>query len=111
MRKLLICMLMLASPAYSMKGNALQQNMLEAEALNVHSNGGNFYQAGLFHGYVTGVAEGTSGLLWCPREGVTNGQEVAVVSKFLSDHPERLDDIASVLVGDALRAAFPCPKK
>lgn len=38
-------------------------------------------------------------------------QYVRVVHKFLQDHPEKLHRNEGVLVFDALKESFPCPKK
>ena len=44
----------------------------------------------------------------CIPEGVQSAQAVAVISKFLNDHPERLHQPATWLLWDAFKAAFPC---
>jgi hypothetical protein len=43
-----------------------------------------------------------------PQEGITTGQAVRVVIKYLHDHPEQLHRDAHILVVEALRIAFPC---
>lgn len=112
MRKLLICMLLIASPAFAIDGNKLKEYMLGQEAFGAsNSNYSNCYPAGAFYGYVAGVSDDQIGRLWCPRQGVTYGQQMAVVAKFLRDHPEWLDADANLLVISALQLAFPCPKK
>jgi hypothetical protein len=46
---------------------------------------------------------------FCPPEsGMTTGQSVRVVVKFLRDHPESLHVVPGALVLVALRTAFPC---
>jgi hypothetical protein len=43
-----------------------------------------------------------------PIEGVTAGQAIRIVTKYLNAHPERLHRDAHILVVEALREAFPC---
>ena len=45
----------------------------------------------------------------CPSGVTTLGQTVAVVRKYLADHPERLHERASYLVVEAIEGAWPCP--
>src|ERR1700694_821959 len=44
-------------------------------------------------GYCRGIVRGVSAAssLICPQDGVTSGQEIRVVLKFLQDHPEKLN--------------------
>ena len=68
------------------------------------------YQASAFcSAYVAGVFDAMDNV--CPPDGVTYGQMVRVVLKFLNDHPERLHEGRFRLVVDALRAAWPCKRK
>lgn len=46
-----------------------------------------------------------------PPEGVKSSQLVAVIRKYLSDHPERFHHEAHLLVVDALHEAFPCRQR
>jgi len=73
-------------------------------------------------GFVTGAAIGIhvgSGMygmkirdvVWCVPEGadgISASQHVAVVQKYLRDHPEKLHRPAEELVAEALNQAFPC---
>src|SRR3990172_4754219 len=43
----------------------------------------------------------------CPSGVTTLGQTVAVVRKYLADHPERLHQLASGLVVEAIEGAWP----
>lgn len=45
----------------------------------------------------------------CFPEGMTNGQGVRIVLKYLQDHPAELQDHAMFLVHRAYKAAYPCP--
>lgn len=44
-------------------------------------------------------------------EDVRNGEVIQVVTKYLNDHPARLHESEVVVVRDALREAYPCPKR
>lgn len=44
----------------------------------------------------------------CFPEGITNGQGVRIVLKYLQDHPTELQDHATFLVHRAYRDAYPC---
>ena len=48
------------------------------------------------------------GLAFCLGNRVGNQQLVDVVIKFLGDHPEKRDNVAFVLIGEALKITFPC---
>ncbi len=66
----------------------------------------------LCRGYVTGSADTltNTGKICAPRQA-TDIQAVAVVRKYLQQHPERLHLPAASLVRHSLMDAFPCPKK
>ena len=68
-----------------------------------------FYVAGVSDGYL--VASGTSRI--CPPKNgsVTYAQMALIVSKYLNDHPEKLNNDPEYLILDALYGAFPCPLK
>ena len=71
-------------------------------------------------GFITGVADGVvalpnqHGLLprlqACMSPNAPPGQIAAVVSRYLSTHPEKLHISASALAIVALLEAFPCPQ-
>jgi hypothetical protein len=68
-----------------------------------------FYVAGVVDGY--SVASGTSRIC-LPKDGsVTYTQMALIVSKYLNDHPEILNNDPEYLILDALYKAFPCPLK
>jgi hypothetical protein len=70
-------------------GNNLKQNLSERSG----------FLLGAAKGYILGVADAlqlTPAL--CRPSGVTNGQLVVVVEKFLNDHPERLHQDQFILV-------------
>jgi len=49
--------------------------------------------------------------MFCAPEGVTDGQAMKVVLRFLDNHPERLHQPALTLAVVALQEAWPCPKE
>ena len=57
------------------------------------------YIYGVSDGYTLGSDGG-----YCPKPGVTNGQ----LEKYLNDHPERLHEMAAILLINSWQAAFPC---
>ena len=70
------------------------------------------FSDGVCYGYVMGV---TDLLIWvnpnvkpCAPSEVTGGQVVAIVRKYLKEHPEKLHEDADFLVMWALQEAFPC---
>jgi Rap1a immunity proteins len=66
------------------------------------------FRDGYCKGIVQGIAYASAQV--CPAGNVTLGQEVRVVTKYLQDHPEELNQQSTRLVDKALAKAFPCPK-
>ena len=66
-------------------------------------------EAGFYAGYVAGVAE-VSRLTWC-EDSATVSQLVKVVSRYLTNAPEKLHLPADNLILEALKGAFPCKKQ
>ena len=71
-----------------------------------------YFGSGFCHGYIAGVG---SMLTWasernriCIPDGVTGGQVVSIVRKYLKENPESLHESGDLLVTIALRKAFPC---
>ena len=71
-----------------------------------------YFGSGFCHGYIAGVG---SMLTWasernriCVPDGVTGGQVVSIVRKYLKENPESLHESADLLVTVALGKAFPC---
>lgn len=65
--------------------------------------------AGICGGLVAGI--GYASALVCLPDGVTIGQQVRVVVKYLNDHPEQLQHDERNLIDVALASSFPCKKK
>jgi hypothetical protein len=66
------------------------------------------WRDGMCSGIVSGVNFASPSV--CPTEGVTLGQSVRVVYKYLLDHPERLNLRDAKLAEEALSQAFPCKR-
>lgn len=80
------------------------------------------FQAGRCMGFVRAVLESEQvfvlltsrnsnyeQIFYCAPRGVTEGQVLQVVAKFLNNHPERLQQWAVTLILHAMHDAFPCP--
>jgi hypothetical protein len=68
------------------------------------------YRSGAYDGYVSGVADLSVDVLWCPPKSITGGQIKKIVAKYLKAHPEMLHKNADSLVINALKKPFPCKK-
>ena len=84
-------------------GNNLVEHCKDKEA---------YFGSGFCYGYIAGVG---SILSWasdsykiCVPDGVTGGQVLSIVRKYLKENPESLHQPADMLVTVALRRAFPC---
>jgi Rap1a immunity proteins len=73
--------------------------------------------SGICQGWMTGLSTGLSLRPWldqnlpaCLPPGLTGDQVRLIVIKFLKEHPEQLHYPASLIAGNALHSAFPCPQ-
>jgi hypothetical protein len=57
---------------------------------------------------VIGISDRINGEVACIPDGVTSGQAVSIVKKYLKENPEELHYTAQSLVAFALIKAFPC---
>lgn len=64
--------------------------------------------AGVYVGYLAGVAGSFQGVYYCPPDGVTLLDEAAVVARYLDENPDKLAQPAQMLVVKALGIAYPC---
>ena len=72
------------------------------------------YVQGFIDGFIFGKGSEKMGVNWCPPggpKGVSGTQSRLIVEKFLRDQPQKLNDEAGLLVGEALLDAFPCSRK
>jgi hypothetical protein len=96
-----------AVPAGAMTGNELRND--------AHKGGESF---SFIHGFIEGTISGfglcalasTNKNPFCFPKGVTQGQTINVVLKYLDDHPEELHEPASILILKAVKTAWPCKK-
>jgi len=68
------------------------------------------FNGGVLAGYVVGVNDALSNILFCPPAGVTNGQLGAIALKYIRDNPERWNESGAALMIDGFEKAFPCKK-
>ena len=77
------------------------------------------FQQGECFGYAIGADDGVRTAFdilneaqpYCIPDGVTNGQIVRILTKFIKDHPEKAHKQTRVLVIESLMDAFPCRAK
>ena len=61
-------------------------------------------------GFIDGLVYGIAGKDFCPPNGVTTGQSIAVVIKYIEARPERMHEPFGKLAEEALTAAWPCKR-
>ena len=90
-------------------GKTLHDTWIEYQKSNPP---GNQFAVGFYMGFVLGVSR----VLFEPfevvsfPEGVSNAQILAVVGKYLDEHPEKWNEESEMLVFDALAEAWPNEK-
>jgi hypothetical protein len=112
---LFACFLLVSIPAHSSTGNDLKETC--------DLDQGKFLSHSACTGYILGAVEMTELInaaadrskdkkqfSVCIPAGITYGQIVDVVKKFVDDHPEERHQKASVMVFLAVQHAFPCKK-
>ncbi len=93
--------------AFFMTGNELVEKMREYENRLAGNSNFSFFDVGSYMGYVQGIYDSTSGLVFDPFAEVTVAQVCAVVAKYLKENPEKWNQPAHLLVIEALKKAFP----
>jgi hypothetical protein len=68
------------------------------------------FRQGVCAGFVDGLGYGVGGKDFCPPNGVTRDQAVAVVIKYIEARPERMQEHFGNLAYEALTAAWPCKR-
>jgi hypothetical protein len=99
--------------AYFYTGNELKAK-LDAynRAGGPNATGVDFQEGQNAMGYITGVYDALSATSLCTQgQSVTVAQTVAIVSRYVRDHPEQWGRSAYVMVVSALVDAFPCARK
>lgn len=89
-------------------GNGLVEYMREWEKYESREASAKSLVAGVFMGYVAGVADAYDEVTVCPAADSSVRQLSAAVARFLKANPARLAESADVLVKDALKQGFPC---
>ncbi|MGZ4958017.1 MAG: Rap1a/Tai family immunity protein [Methylomonas sp.] len=64
-----------------------------------------------FSGYVTGVLEAGQGEWWCPKGVVAKDDLLGIVSRYMNEHPEKLNQNAGFVIIPPVVAAYPCLNK
>lgn len=104
-----------ATQAHAGTGNEMAESC--RAFLNEKTPSSQYFNAGICAGFVTGVTDtlvlarisSPATIAICiPREGFTMGQAARVLLKYFDDHPETLNENASMLAVTAYRAAYPC---
>lgn len=72
--------------------------------------GSDIGDANMYYGYVSGVYDLGSGVLFCSNKQVNLNQISDVVYQYLKQNAKRRAENASDLTADALSEAFPCKK-
>ena len=101
-----------ARAGFNIDGNKLQRYLAAYDRLE--ANQGTFNDTGdsaMAIGYIAGVSDAFQGALLCPPPTVDITQEIAIVEKYLREHPEERDQRAILIISKALVSAFPCKHK
>jgi hypothetical protein len=107
---LLVLVFMQGQAEAQITGNKLVEDMRAFEKENVNVTILEYMLSGRYQGYVAGVSDATADILWQLKKNVNMGQIIAIVSKYIKNHPERWNEPAVVLVIDALKEVFPIKK-
>lgn len=101
-RKLAMVAAVICGPAHAefMTGNELLDRI----------NGEGYTERGFAMGFIAGIADAMDNILLCMPEGATVGQARDIATRYLRNNPQIRHKGASVLVVDALSAAWPCAK-
>ena len=104
--------------AGNIDGHKLVSSMRAYEDRNKSKTDVNMLDAGFYIGFVEGIYDAVSNVLFCPNSGIvaqgsaiatmTVQQAPALVGKYLTAHPEEWNQPAASLVVKALSKSFPC---
>jgi Rap1a immunity proteins len=72
--------------------------------------GTQMWEQGRCAGFIEGLRYGVGGRDFCPLNGVTTVQSVAVVVKYIEARPQRMHEDFGKLAIEALKAAWPCKR-
>ena len=107
---LLVAGLAVATSAHAMKGDEFSRLLDAWNRVSVAKSPSKDDQlsAASFTGYVRGVEDSMNGVRFCISPGATSAQQVALITRYVKDHPEELHNGATTLIVQALQPAFPC---
>jgi len=108
--KISTSMLLLSLACSGAHAGFINGNQLQQWSKGSGDVGADLVNASLFSGYVSGVVDTGDDVLFCTGNGVTLGQCVMVVAKYLENNPEKWNLAAPALVIGAMQQAFPCGK-
>lgn len=91
-------------------GNDLVKNKAEYEKPD-NDKTINWFGVASYMSYIFGVHDSLEGILICTPSKVNGRQIIAIVGKYIDNHPEKWNQPASYLVVPPLLNAFPCKKK
>jgi hypothetical protein len=74
------------------------------------TSGVSVYQQGRCGGYVASLVDGGGEQDFCSPKGVSIGEAVAVVIKYIEARPERMHEPFGNLALEALKEAWPCKR-
>jgi len=74
------------------------------------TRGTQMWEQGRCAGFIEGLRYGLGGRDFCPPNGVTTVQSVAVVVKYIEARPQRMHEPFGKLAFEALTAAWPCKR-
>jgi Rap1a immunity proteins len=106
-----ILLLALTMPASAQK-SSVQRSANEMLSgckgfLDENMTGVSMFYKGRCVGFLAGLAYGVG---FCQPQGVTTGQVVAVVVKYIEARPERMHEDFGELAIEAMQAAWPCKR-
>lgn len=109
-KRLAALLLITALPASAdfISGTELKK-MLDAYSAVSKGQAKGRLEAGEALGYVSGVWDTNYYVTFCPGRGVQQSQAIAIVAKYLDEHPARWNEPAKMLLNEAFVAAYPCP--
>jgi Rap1a immunity proteins len=112
MRFAVAILLALTMPASAQDTTTANQMLPGCKGLldNSMTSGVSVYQQGRCGGYVASLVYGVGEQEFCSPKGVSIGEAVAVVIKYIEARPERMHEPFHALAIEALTAAWPCQR-
>lgn len=115
---LFLALMLLQFPIFADGNKLLNSCELVLNSVNNPQISGDRYTAGFCLGFIQGVHQLNSAYqyginvrqpIFCaPPEGISNGQAIRIVTKYLQGQPGKLHDDEIFLVIQAFKEAFPC---